>query len=283
MLRGTGQKSYGASAEAMADVLNELKAGNKEAVVKQMQLAETTLSAENEQMINLMELIANVLKPSLTPEVSQESLIVLDVLALATDQKVLYRKTQTNPDKDIAAEQLKIAKRIEMLIKRVEAYAPERIKFALSELEGEELVAQQNHIQQFFATNQAHIEQAHNLITDAASELQSGAAKEAIQNQHQAGELMRYFLVAYINELLLPPGPPAPSDPITTDPTESSLEDDMTMYMPGAVSGTKPKGGRQEWEVLGARDRAALNENFARELPLEYRAVLKDYYERLAQ
>jgi hypothetical protein len=57
----------------------------------------------------------------------------------------------------------------------------------------------------------------------------------------------------------------------------------MTMYMPGAVSGTKPKGGRQEWEVLGQRDRAALNENFARELPLEYRAVLKDYYERLAK
>ena len=53
--------------------------------------------------------------------------------------------------------------------------------------------------------------------------------------------------------------------------------------MPGAVSGVKPKSGRQEWEVLGRRDRAALNENFARELPLEYRAILKDYYERLAQ
>jgi hypothetical protein len=35
--------------------------------------------------------------------------------------------------------------------------------------------------------------------------------------------------------------------------------------------------------VLGKRDRAALNENFARELPLEYRAILKDYYERLAK
>ena len=68
-----------------------------------------------------------------------------------------------------------------------------------------------------------------------------------------------------------------------TDPTESSLVDSMTLYMPGAVSGDKPKGGRQEWEVLGKRDRAALNENFARELPLEYRAVLKDYYERLAK
>ena len=29
--------------------------------------------------------------------------------------------------------------------------------------------------------------------------------------------------------------------------------------------------------------RAALNENFARELPLEYRAILKDYYERLTK
>ena len=52
---------------------------------------------------------------------------------------------------------------------------------------------------------------------------------------------------------------------------------------PGALTGTKPKGGRLEWEVLGRRDRAALNENFARELPLEYRAILKDYYERLTK
>jgi hypothetical protein len=35
--------------------------------------------------------------------------------------------------------------------------------------------------------------------------------------------------------------------------------------------------------VLGRRDRAALNENFARELPLEYRAILKDYYEKLTK
>jgi hypothetical protein len=28
---------------------------------------------------------------------------------------------------------------------------------------------------------------------------------------------------------------------------------------------------------------SALNENFARELPLEYRAILKDYYEKLTK
>ena len=57
----------------------------------------------------------------------------------------------------------------------------------------------------------------------------------------------------------------------------------MQLFMPGAVTGRRPRDGKLEWEVLGRRDRAALNENFARELPLEYRAILKDYYERLAK
>jgi hypothetical protein len=35
--------------------------------------------------------------------------------------------------------------------------------------------------------------------------------------------------------------------------------------------------------VLGQRDRAALNQNFARELPLEYRQVLRVYFERLSE
>jgi len=302
MLRGTGQKSDGASAESMIAVLGELKAGNQEAVVKQMKLVETTLTAEGEQMILLMEIIASVLKPSPAPEVSSEAAIVLDVLAVASDQKVLSWKSQAaqaKPGKDLAAEQVILAKRCELLIQRAEGYAQEHIVAEASKLQFdfqrrgganpngptlEEMIsAQQNSLQQFFTINQAHLVQANKLIADASGKLQSGATKEAIQNQHQAGERLRYFLVAYINEFLLPPGPPSSSDPVVTDPTESSLVDSMTLYMPGAVSGAKLKGGRQEWEVLGKRDRAALNENFARELPLEYRAVLKDYYEKLAQ
>jgi hypothetical protein len=270
----------------MTAVLNELKAGNKEAAVKQMQLVETTLTAESEQMLYLMELISAVLKPSPYPEVPPESLIVLDILSLASDQKVLYRKTQTaqaKPGKDIAAEQLKLAKRCELLIKRTETFAPTFIAAQLSKLEGDELSARKNQLQALFSTNQAHIVQANKSIADAVGKLQSGAAKDAISIQHQANELLRYFLVAYIDGLLVVMPPAGPEDPVTTDATDPSMTDDMTMYMPGAVSGTKPKGGRQEWEVLGQRDRAALNENFARELPLEYRAVLKDYYERLAK
>ena len=287
MLRGTGQKTYGASAEAMTAVLNELKAGNKEASVKQMQLVETTLIAENAQMIYLMELISAVLKPSPYPEVPEEALVVLDILSLASDQKVLYRKTQAaqaKPAKDIAAEQLKLAKRCELLIKRTEEFAPKFIAAQLSKLESDDAVSdRKNQLQALFSTNQAHIMQANKLIADAAGKLQSGAAKDAINNQRQANELLRYFLVAYIDGLLVVMPPAGPEDPVVTEATDPSMIDDMTMYMPGAVSGTKPKGGRQEWEVLGKRDRAALNENFARELPLEYRAILKDYYESLAQ
>ena len=49
------------------------------------------------------------------------------------------------------------------------------------------------------------------------------------------------------------------------------------------VSGEAPKDKRTEWKVLADRNRAALNQNFARELPLEYRGLLKNYYERVAK
>jgi hypothetical protein len=49
------------------------------------------------------------------------------------------------------------------------------------------------------------------------------------------------------------------------------------------VSGEAPKDQRTGWKVRGDRNRAALNQNFARELPLEYRGLLKNYYERVAE
>ena len=63
----------------------------------------------------------------------------------------------------------------------------------------------------------------------------------------------------------------------------SVLEIGKGAFISEFVSGEAPEDKRTEWEVLGTRNRAALNQNFARELPLEYRAVLKDYYERLSR
>jgi ABC-type transporter Mla MlaB component len=43
------------------------------------------------------------------------------------------------------------------------------------------------------------------------------------------------------------------------------------------------QGGSPDVLAVLERNRAALNQNFARELPLEFRATLKNYYERVAK
>ena len=69
-----------------------------------------------------------------------------------------------------------------------------------------------------------------------------------------------------------------------TDGPGSDAESDVTAgFIADFVSGETPTDKRSEWKVLGDRNRAALNQNFARELPLEYRGLLKNYYERVAQ
>jgi len=67
--------------------------------------------------------------------------------------------------------------------------------------------------------------------------------------------------------------PPPPPDP----------KEAMMGFIKGAVKGESVAKSRQQWDPLGQRDRGALNENFARELPLEYRDNLKEYYLELAR
>ena len=77
--------------------------------------------------------------------------------------------------------------------------------------------------------------------------------------------------------------PPGPEDPVPGGDIYIPGPDMLIDFASDVVSGELPKDKRVEWEVLGRRTRAALNENFARELPLEYRGLLKNYYERVAK
>ncbi|MFZ9937332.1 MAG: hypothetical protein ACO3JG_09780 [Luteolibacter sp.] len=123
---------------------------------------------------------------------------------------------------------------------------------------------------------------AHIHMSATAAAFEKGDAPSAMTSLHQANDALRHFIVEYTLKYVMipPPGPPQPPAPTEVDELK---EQDNPLFEPGALTGTKPKGGRLEWEVLGRRDRAALNENFARELPLEYRAILKDYYEKLTK
>ncbi len=54
-------------------------------------------------------------------------------------------------------------------------------------------------------------------------------------------------------------------------------------FSPGNVAGELPEETRSTWQPLSQRERRAMNENFARELPQEYREMLKAYYEFLSK
>ena len=71
--------------------------------------------------------------------------------------------------------------------------------------------------------------------------------------------------------------------PTDDGPGSDSESEFAAGFISDFVSGEAPADQRTEWKVLADRNRAALNQNFARELPLEYRALLKDYYERVAK
>lgn len=116
----------------------------------------------------------------------------------------------------------------------------------------------------------------------AAAGLEKGDRAAAITSQSQTNDALRHFIIEYTLKYVMIPPPLGPQPPAPSE-VDVILELDVPLFEPGALTGTKPKGGRLEWEVLGRRDRAALNENFARELPLEYRAILKDYYEKLTK
>jgi hypothetical protein len=119
-------------------------------------------------------------------------------------------------------------------------------------------------------------------LSKAAANAKASDRVKAVAGQDKAADTLRHFIVEYTLKFLKTAAGVSGGD---TVPSIDFIEIDheMMLFMPGAVSGKRPPDGKLEWEVLGRRERAALNENFARELPLEYRAILKDYYERLAK
>jgi hypothetical protein len=248
----TGEEGYVATARQLE---NAIDSGGAGAGTEDMLDA---LVADTEKLQTLTDNLAYLITPPPfgleLPEPEPEILLLNKVLGLAAHHNDLSRKTRTA--------------------------TPEQLPdFAsrLRELEGQ--------CAAFIPASKSHpnLIAAHLHLSEAVVKLEAADSVAAATSQHKAGEMLRYFVLEYALKYVVPlldggsglPGPPAED----AEPEEAELE----LFMPGALTGTKPKGGRLEWQVIGRRERAALNENFARELPLEYRAILKDYYERLTQ
>ena len=248
----TGEEGYVATARQLENAIDSGDAGAG---------AEDVLDAlveDTEKLQTLTENLAYLITPPPfgleLPEPEPEVLLLNKVLGLAAHHNDLSRKTQ-----NATPEQLPdFTSQLRVIESQCAAYIP----------------ASKSH---------PNLIAAHLHLSEAVVKLEAADLTAATTSQHKAGEVLRYFVLEYALKYVVPllggssglPGPPADD----AEPEEAELE----LFMPGALTGTKPKGGRQEWQVIGRRERAALNENFARELPLEYRAILKDYYQRLTQ
>jgi hypothetical protein len=115
--------------------------------------------------------------------------------------------------------------------------------------------------------------------------LAASRKEDAGNAQLAADQTLRHFIIeqALILNTAKPPASSSDSDVVTEAETNDLYFKESVGFLSDFVSGEAPKDKKSEWEILGDRNRASLNQNFARELPLEYRATLKDYYEKVAK
>ena len=245
----TGEERHAVTAQQLVQAIGAASSDSEEAL--------DALLADTEELQTLMENLAYLITPpptgGITQEPTAEVKILNAALSVAAHHKDLSRKTH--------------------------AAAPEEIAGL-----AEQQRALANQCKALFPSPPPHpnIAAAHRHLIAAATKLESGGRAAAITSQNQAADALRYFILEYALKYVAVP-PPGAFEP--GPPSDDAVPDDgeLQLFLPGALTGKRPKGGRVEWQVLGRRDRAALNENFARELPLEYRAILKDYYERLTE
>ena len=245
----TGEEGYVATARQLENAVGSGAAGT--AAEDALEDLVTDTEALQLLMDNLAYLMAPPLDLANIPVPTPEVKLLEDVLNLAAHHKDLSRATQVAKPKELAglaAQQRKLATQCAALPKPSAS-----------------LVAAQRH------------------LSEAAAKLQAGERDAAITRQTEAGDALRYFILEYALKHVMIPPPAPPEDPAPNDTDVLVEQAILPLFEPGALTGDKPKGGSLEWQVLGRRDRAALNENFARELPIEYRAILKDYYEMLTE
>lgn len=249
---------FGAPARHMAKAAELLQAGQPAAA--SMLAAEESLNSNSAQLLVIIAMLNGLPSIPVTNADPPELHRLIKVLDIASKQRRLLRQTQGTAEKDLPAlapAQAKLA----------EAAA----KFTVAEPEGPPV--------------HPLLAAAHPQMSPIAASLGVSNKADAASAQQAADKTLRHFIIeqALILNTATPPSSGS-SDPVETESETDDLSvSDTVGFVADFVSGEAPKDKKSEWEILGTRNRAALNQNFARELPLEYRATLKDYYERVAK
>lgn len=253
--RTTGNPSYSLPASEMTQALNALQSGDRDKATSHTEQATTALASNAEDLFLTITMLHGLPAIEINHTSDPALVLLVEVLALASDQRQLSRITETTGAGDLP----KLAARQEKLVAN-------SMKTLVPDDPHPKLLAIQS------------------ALAAAAANLKSQSKASVRQAQNQADDLLRQYVIEQALILETAQAPPAPSnEPVLSENETDDLYESTANFVSDFVSGEAPKDKRTEWEVLGNRNRAALNQNFARELPLEYRAILKNYYERVAQ
>ncbi len=245
---------FEAPAAQMQEAARLLESGQPAA--EPMLAAEKSLKAISGQLDVIISMLNGLPSIEVTKASPPELHRLIAVLDLASKHRRLLRKTQETDDKGLPS------------------LAPAQLK--LSDAAAKANEGESSH--PLLATAQGQ-------LSAIGNELTASRKAEAATAQLAADQTLRHFIIeqALILNTAIPPASGS-SDPVITESETTDLsQSDPVNFVSEFVSGEAPKDKKSEWEILGTRNRAALNQNFARELPLEYRATLKDYYERVAK
>ena len=239
----------------MQDAVRLLESGQP--ATDSMLTAEKSMNAVSGQLgviISMLNGLPSISVTKASPPVLHRLIAVLDI---ASKHRRLLRQTQGSDDKGLPS-------------------------LALAQAKLAEAAAKAN---QRESTQHPLLVTAQGQLAAIGNELTASRKAEATTAQLAADQTLRHFIIeqALILNTAIPPAS-ASSDPVLTESETTDLSaSDSVSFFSDFVSGEAPKDKKSEWEILGTRNRAALNQNFARELPLEYRATLKNYYERVAK
>jgi len=271
-VRATGREHYAGAQAPLARAVAALKTGDRDACVKAISAARESL---RESMAELLDLGARIdyvrmlrsdkFRPLPTDDTPLEPSppewwVMLDMVTLLHRQKELANALSSGD----------AAKRSDLVL-------------GMRQL-GDKAAG----LVQSSASHRLVVGAQTRLI-EAIEHVEKASNKEAAEALHASNTLLRHCILEYALKFIPAPNSGQPmrnGKGKSVDIFDQRLSDTMLEAFDkdwGGVEGEERKAGRTEWEVLGGRIRAALNENFVRELPLEYREFLKDYYQRLTE
>lgn len=252
----TGMAEFTQPRNLMRDAIDRSEAGDTAAANKQMEHARTALAENAESLFAVITMLHGLPSIEVTTQTDPALRRLIDVLALASKHKHVFRQTQV-------AE----AKAIEVLAESQRGIQSQLNEILQAGQPNPLLVAANEH------------------LSAASSAFQSSDREQLRRSQKGADDKLRHFIIeqALILETAKPPAVAQEGDPDADGEGSDSESAFAAGFISDFVSGETPDDKRSEWKVLADRNRAALNQNFARELPLEYRGLLKNYYERIAK